>query len=140
MNVYDNKQHTMKTILVDAINTFVDKDLGIDLDMNLLLDTYPEKKLIVTNANDEQMVQFRLDQMPYEVFTLKHNPDKPDPAYFSTLLKKYNYKASDVVYFEHNAEAVESARSIGISTYHYNPEQHDLLALKTFLDVELGKS
>lgn len=129
----------MKLILVDAINTFVIKDQGIDQEIYTLLERYPNQKLIVTNANDEQMIQFGLDKMSYEVFTMKHNPDKPDPVYFSTLMEKYQRKAHELVYFEHNADAVESARSLGITTFQYDPQKRDLLALETFLDVELGK-
>lgn len=129
----------MKTILVDAINTFVIKNQGINQEMYVLLEQYAQQKIVVTNADDAQMVQFGLDKMPYEVFTMKHNPDKPDPVYFSTLMETYGYKPEELVYFEHNVDAVESARSLGIATYHYNFEEHDLLALQTFLDVELRK-
>jgi hypothetical protein len=50
--------------------------------------------------------------MPYEVFTLKHNPDKTDPVYFITLLQHYNLNPNDTVYFEHNIDAVKSAESL----------------------------
>jgi len=38
------------------------------------------------------------------------------------------------VYFEHNPEAVISAQSAGIISYHYDPEKKDLESLKEFLD------
>ena len=66
----------MKTILVDAINTFVIRGEGIFKEMKNLLDRYSNKKIILTNADDEQMNETGLNNMPYEVFTLKHNPDK----------------------------------------------------------------
>ena len=40
--------------------------------------------------------------MPYEVFSLEHNPDKIDPQYFSTLLDKFSLTPNGVLYFEHN--------------------------------------
>ena len=64
----------MKTILVDAVDCFVSKDGEIFKEMHDLLETYQNKKIILTGANDEQYKQFGLDKMPYDVFTLKHNP------------------------------------------------------------------
>jgi HAD superfamily hydrolase (TIGR01509 family) len=131
----------MKTILVDAVNTSIIKDESGQFvkfdDLFNLLETYPNKKIIVTNANDEQMKEFALDTVPYPVFTMKHNPDKPDPVFFKTLLEEYQLQATDLVYFEHNPEAVESAKSVGIHAYHYNKDTKDLVALKAFLDGSL---
>lgn len=124
----------MKTILVDAVNTFVIKDSGIFLDMHHLLEQYPNRKIIVTNANDEQILLFGLDKMPYDVFTMKHDPEKTDPKYFQTVLQKFNLKPEDIVYFEHNKDAVESASSLGIISFHYDPIRKDLDELKAFLD------
>jgi HAD superfamily hydrolase (TIGR01509 family) len=98
---------------------------------------YSNKKIIVTNANDEQLITFGLVNLPYELFTLKHNPDKVDPGYFILLLEKFNLKNDEVVYFEHNPEAVKSAVSLGIHTYHYDVEKRDLEALRKFLDSSL---
>ena len=124
----------MKTILVDAINTFVIKDEGIFERMRVLLEQYSNRKIILTNADDEQMKKYDSDNMPYEVFTLKHNPEKTDPRYFEKMLEFFNLSAGDVVYFEHNENAVKSAQSVGIKTYHYNKDKKDLESLKKFLD------
>ena len=127
----------MKTILVDAVEAFVIEGEGVYKPMHDLLETYPNRKIILTNANDEQMVKFGLTDMPYEVFTLKHNPDKPDPAYFKTMLQHFNLKPEEVVYFEHNPDAVKSAESVGIVSYHYAADTKDITALKAFLDENL---
>ena len=131
----------MRTIFVDAVYCFIiEKEGGkfeIFKDMYDLLETYPNKKIILTGANDEQMIKFGLNNMPYEVFTLKHNPEKTDPKYYETLLNNFNLGKEDVVYFEHGEEAVQSAKSVGINTYHYNNEKKDLEALKSFLDNSL---
>jgi len=91
-------------------------------------------KTILTNANDEQLVPFGLVNLPYEMFTMKHNPDKVDPIYFETMLKQYSLTADDVIYFEHNPDAVKSAESVGITTYFYDSGKKDLDGLKTFLN------
>lgn len=124
----------MKTILVDAVDAFVIAGEGINKPMHELLETYPNRKIILTNANDEQMEKFGLTDMPYEVFTLKHNPDKPDPAYFETMLEHFNLKPEDAVYFEHNPDAVKSAESVDIISHYYDPETKDMTLLKHFLD------
>ncbi|HMS32026.1 MAG TPA: hypothetical protein PKA29_01990 [Candidatus Saccharibacteria bacterium] len=129
----------MKTILVDAINAFVLKDEGIFNEMYKMLEQYPNRKIILTGANDEQMEKFGLNDMPYEVFTLKHDPEKTDPNYFKIMLKHFNLSADDVVYFEHNEDAVKSAQSVGINTFHYDKDAKDLGALKKFIDGSLSK-
>lgn len=87
----------------------------------------------MTGANDEQYKKFGLDNMPYEVFTLKHDPEKTDPKYYETMLAHFSLSSDDVVYFEHNPEAVKSAESVGITSYHYDETKKDLDALKKFI-------
>ncbi len=131
----------MKTILVDAVNTTIIKDESSAFvqfkELFDLLETYSNPKLIVTNANDEQLVEFGLNNVPYSVFTMKHNPDKPDSVYFKTLLQQYSWQPTDVIYFEHNPDAVKSAESVGITSYHYDKDKKDLVGLKQFLDQNI---
>ncbi len=126
----------MKTILVDAWNTFFTAD-GIYKEMFEMLESYSNPKIIVTNANDEQLVHFGINKSPYKVFTLKHNPDKIDSAFFYTLFKEFGLNNKNVLYFEHNLDAVKSAQSVGITTFHYDKDKKDLVALKQFLDVNI---
>jgi len=126
----------MKTILVDAIEAFVIESEGvfkIFKQMHDLLETFPNRKIILTGANDEHFKKFGLDKMPYEVFTLKHNPEKTDPKYYEIMLKYFSLNKDDVVYFEHDEDAVKSAQLVGIKAYYYNSEKKDLIALKDFL-------
>lgn len=125
----------MKTILVDAWNTFISED-GINLDLKKLLDSYPNNKIIVTNANAEEQITFGMHNMPYPVFSLAHNPNKSDANYFAIMLQQYNLSREDVVYFEHNIDAVTSAKSIGIPTFHYN-KLENLDHLNHFLNSNL---
>jgi uncharacterized protein YndB with AHSA1/START domain len=126
----------MKTILVDAIDGLVLKDGTIFQELYELLEIFPHRKIVLTGANDEQFKEFNLANVPYELFTLKHN----DPKYFEMMLKHYGLSADDVIFFEHNPDAVNSAETVGIKTYFYDPNKRDLEALKGFLNSNLMTS
>lgn len=125
----------MKTILVDAWNTFV-KEHGIDKDIKVVLEKFPNPKIIVTNANNNEMIKLGITNMPYPVFSLSHNPNKIDPTYFGKLLQKYKLNANDVIYFEHNKEAFTTAKSLGIKSLWFKKNQ-DINTLKAFLKNNL---
>lgn len=130
----------METILIDAVYCFViekNNQFEIFQDLYNLLEQYPNKKLILTGADDEGIKKYGLDNVPYEVFTMKHNPEKTNPEYYKILLKQYNLDKGNVIYFEHSPEAVKSAQSVGINTYFYDNEKKDLKSLKNFLDDNL---
>lgn len=127
----------MKTILVDGISGLILKDGTLFQEMYELLEQYPNPKLVLTGANDEQWKQFNLDISPYEVFTLKHNPEKTDRKYYEILLNKYNLQVEDVIFFEHNSDAAKTAESIGIKTLFYDHTKKDLVELKKFIDSSL---
>lgn len=128
----------MKTILVDAVNAFIVKTSENTFEifdkMHKMLEEFPNKKIILTGADDEQFKKYGLDKMPYKVFTLKHTPEKTDPEYYKKMLKHFNLKAEDVVYFEHNKEAVESAQFVGIKTHFWDSERQPLRELSIFLE------
>lgn len=127
----------MKTILVDGINAFIveaEEGFKIYEPMQKMLDEFPNTKIILTGANDEQFKKFGLDKMPYEVFTLKHDPEKTNPEYYRKMLKHFNLESEDVVYFEHNPEAVKSAESVGIKTHYWDNEKRPLRELSIFLE------
>ncbi len=123
----------MKTILVDAWNTFI-TEAGVDLEIKAIVDRFPNPKIIVTNANEEEQAVFGMVNLPYPLYSMGHHPDKTDPYYFECLLKTYGLKAEDVVYLEHNADAVASAASVGIKSHWYDYELRDLKKLEEFLD------
>jgi len=127
----------MKTILVDAVDTFVIENHGIDQDMHKLLETFSNKKIILTNANDEEAIRFGLVNLPYELFSLKHQPNKTDPKYYKIMFERLGLKKEDVIYFEHNPEAVKSAKTVGMNTYYFDPEKRDLVGLKNYLTGNL---
>ena len=127
----------MKTILVDSVNCIVSEEGMIFKEMQNLLDSYSNKKIILTGALYEKFQMYSLDKMPYEVFTQQHNPEKTDPKYFNALFEKFNLSKNDVVYFEHNMEAVKIAEAVGIKSYYYDENKKDLGSLKNFLDENL---
>ncbi|MBL1434490.1 hypothetical protein COB87_002915 [Candidatus Wolfebacteria bacterium] len=128
----------MKTILVDAVHTFViEGDEGVFGPfgkMHKMLEDFPNRKIILTSANDEQFKKFDLGNMPYEVFTLKHSPEKTDPEYYKKMLEHFALKAEDVVYFEHGVKAIESAKSVNIKTHYWDSESKPLRELVVFLE------
>jgi len=126
----------MKTILVDAWNTFVTKD-GIFKEMHEMLEGFDNTKIILTNANEEEKIKLGIVNMPYEVFSLSHNPDKTDPEYFRKILNHFSLSPDEVIYFEHNKDAVKSAESVGIKTFHYNKDTKDIESVKVFLKDNL---
>ena len=127
----------MKTILVDAVRAYVIEGEGVYQPLHELLETYPNKKIVLTQANEEKMREFGLDTLPYEVFTTSFNPMKTNPEYYKIVFEKYDLKVDDVVYFEHDINAVKSAQSLGIPTFFYDEEKKDIDALKTFLDINV---
>jgi HAD superfamily hydrolase (TIGR01509 family) len=127
----------MKVILVDAIYAFIIEGQGMFREMYDLLETYPNRKIILTGASGDRFVEYGLDKMPYEVFTLANNPPKSDSAYYKKMLEHFGLTKDDVIYFEHNLDAVKSAQSVGITTHYYDPDKKDLEALKNFLDSTL---
>jgi len=127
----------MKTILVDAVYAFIiETENGFEIfePMRKILDAFPNRKIILTGANNETFKKFGLDKMPYAVFTLKHNPKKTDPKYYELMLKNFNLHSEDVIYFEHNPEAVKSAQSVGIKTHFWDNEKRPLRELQIFLE------
>jgi FMN phosphatase YigB (HAD superfamily) len=127
----------MKTILVDAINGLINDDGSLFQEMYDLLEAYDNIKIVLTGANDEQFKKFNLHESPYDVFTLEHNPEKTEPEYYKRMLEYFKLAPDNVVYFEHNIDAVKSADSVGIKTYYYDHKKRDLTSLKKFLDENL---
>jgi len=127
----------MRTILVDAVYCFVSDTGEIFEEMHELLETYPNRKILMTGADDKQFKKWRLDTMPYSAFTLKHKPEKTDPSYYKKMLGHFGLKPDEVIYFEHNPDAVKSAQSVGINSYFFDNDKKDLDALKKFLDNNL---
>jgi len=130
----------MKTILVDAVDCFIVEQDGkwqVFPQMHELLEKYPNKKIILTGAPQDKWELYGLNNVPYEFFTLSQNPKKIDPNYYKIMLEHFKLRKEEVIYFEHNPEAVKSAQTAGILTYFYDNEKKDLESLKKFLDDNL---
>ena len=126
----------MKIILVDAWNTFV-TDSWINKGMYELLETFPNRKIILTNADSEKQKKLWLVNLPYELFTLNFNPEKSQWGYYEKMLEHFWLTSEDVIYFEHNEEAVEKARETWIITLYYDKDKKDLVELEKFLKDNL---
>jgi hypothetical protein len=51
--ILTRKKASNKVILVDAWNTFI-TEVGVDMEMQKILDKFPNKKIILTNADNEK--------------------------------------------------------------------------------------
>ena len=129
----------MKTLLIDAVNTFIIKGEWIDQNIYQIIQQYPDiQNIIVTNADYQQDNLFGLCDMPYPVFTGKKNPHKSDPSYYQLLYKTHNLNPQDIIYIEHNIDAIKSAQQNGINkTYHFDPLQKNYDKLDQFLKNHL---
>jgi len=47
---------------------------------------------------------------------------KPDPKIFYLLLNRYNIKAEESVFIDDNADNIKTARNLGFTTIHVNPQ------------------
>ncbi len=128
----------MKVLLVDAINTLVIPGKGIYEPLFDLLKTYPNRKIVLTGANDKEFIEHGLDKIPYEVFTLKHNPEKSNSDYYKILLKHFDLTINEVLYIEHNLEALRSAESLKIKVFHYDKDLKDINSLNQFLEINIS--
>lgn len=127
----------MKIILVDAWNTFVTES-WINKEMQIMLDKFPNKKIILTNANKEKQIEFWLVNLPYEMFSQNFNPLKTNPEFYENFLKEYDLEAENCIYFEHDLIAVNSAKSVWIKTFHYDKDKKDLESLYDFLKENIN--
>lgn len=51
---------------------------------------------------------------------------KPDAEIFEMLLKENDLKAEETFYIEDGEKHIETAESLGIKTWHFNPEEDDI--------------
>ena len=103
----------------------------------MLLESFPNPKIILTNANEEERIKFGIISMPYQVFSCDHHPDKINPIFYQKLLERYSLSPEETLYFEHNIDHVNSALSIGIQAEHYDKDRKDIESLKKFLQANL---
>lgn len=122
----------MKTILVDAWNTFLGSD-GVNKELFEMLETFPNTKIIVTNANPEERKELGMVGMPYRLYSLNHEPEKTDSEYFDRLMIDLDLEPEQLIYFEHNLQSVESARAVGIKSFHFDHINPDYKSLENFL-------
>jgi len=123
---FDVENSKEKFILVDAVHCLVDKEGNVNQKLKTYLDSLKNRKIVLTNAPFEKHKKFFRNIKDYEIFTLEFKPEKNNPEYYKKFLKKFNLSASDVIYFEHDKEAFNSAKSVGIGTFFYENNVEDV--------------
>jgi len=123
----------IKAILVDAMYCLFDKDRNLNKELFSMLNNYPTKLIIVTNADlndtkNKPLTEFISDNI--DIYTLKNNPDKSNPEYFEKLLNKYNLKPNEIIYFDHSEDNLNSAKKLGIKTELYKNSKQ----IQNFID------
>ena len=124
-----------KVVLVDAVHCLVDAEGKVNQELRTYLDVLGNKKIVLTNAPKENHKVF-FKNIDYEIFTLENKPNKKNPDYYEKVLKKFNLGANDVIYFEHDKESAESAKSVGINTLFY---QNKVGEVKEFVNNALNQ-
>lgn len=123
-----------KILLVDAVGCLVNHKGKVNLKIKNLIEKFKNRKIVLTNANDKERKIF-LKNVDYKVFTLKHKPNKSSITYYKKFLNTYNFHSEQLIYFEHNIDAVNSARKNGIITHHYDG---NIQKLESFLHLNLS--
>ncbi|MFC1798093.1 hypothetical protein ACFLY2_03080 [Patescibacteria group bacterium] len=54
-----------------------------------MLENFENRKIILTNADEEKQKDLGLINLPYEMFSLNFNPLKSDSKYYEIFLEKY---------------------------------------------------
>lgn len=130
----DNKNHTTKVLLVDAVRTIISSDTeysvdtrGLNKDLaDYLQDLNGYRIIVVTNASDLKLEKIKryLSDYDFELFSLANNPSKTDPRYFENLLAHYRLQGEDCLYIDHQQDNLNAAKEQGISwTLYTNNDQ-----------------
>ena len=127
----------MKTILVDAIHCYIEKqDNGsflINKEMHTMLESFQERKILLTGSPKDTFDERQLTHAPYTVFSLEQDPPKANPEYYKIMLQYFQLTPDEVVHFEHNQTSIQSAEAAGITTYFYDNQKKDIRALQRYI-------
>lgn len=131
------KINSEKIILIDALKTIIYADDKYNIDSFHLnselveyLNKLPNKKIVLTNASGEKLDKIKemLKPFDYEIFTLNANPKKSEGEYFNILMNKYELDLKNVIYFDHNSENLQAAKSKDIEIiYQYEHNNRNLI-------------
>ncbi len=130
--------YRITTILCDLIGTFADKQGNIYNDINEVLKTFSQQKILLTSATNQQLKDFKLTNLPYPVYTTEHTIEKSNPEYYKKLLKQFNLTPQEVIYIERKHEAIKTAQMLGIKTIKFNPEKRNINTVRKLLQKHLN--
>ena len=60
-----------------------------------------------------------------------------DLNYYKILLEQFDLAVEDLIYIEHNMEAIRSAESLNIKVFHYDKDLKDINKLNQFLELNI---
>ena len=127
---YDKKR---RVILVDGINCLLDeKDLSLNKPLHDLLISYEARVIVVTNVKREKVEKIVKD-LGFELFTLEHKIEKDKPGYYQELLKEFNLKKDEVLFFDHNLASALGGKAAGIISEHCE----SIEAIRKFIDKNI---
>jgi HAD superfamily hydrolase (TIGR01509 family) len=125
-----------KTILIDGMNCIYDKEFNVNDKLLGIINSFNNRKILVVNGFRDIGLKI-LEGNNFEGFSLEEEGIKKDDVrYFEKLFDKFNLKAEEVVYFDHNEVNVETAKRLGIKSILFKDEEK----IKEFLQKNLDSS
>ncbi len=118
----------MKTILIGAYNTLINEEEHLS-EINKMLETFPNKKIILTPYNKQNNLEW--------INSWNNHVWKNNPEYYKYILEEHCLSPYEVIHFDDNQKAIESAKKIWIQTYFYDANTKDLTALEKYLKENL---
>ncbi len=128
-----------RVILVDGMHCIYDKDFNINLELLKFLNDLNTHTILTVAGFREKGKELVKTSDPskesnWEAFSLEEKGIKKDnPEFYKKLLEKFNLSPSEVIYFEHDKNAVKTAEKVGIMSKHYT----GLDSIKKFIEDNL---
>ena len=128
-----------RLILVDGMHCLYDKDFNLNQELLNLINSFNSHNILVVNKFRKKGLDLVKKSSlgrnsNWEAFSLEENEiNKDNPKYFKELLKKFNLKPEEVMYFDHDKKNVETAQRLDILSKHYT----DTKSIKEFVEKNL---
>lgn len=92
---------------------------------------------LLSNTNELHVKKIKQDNGPFlykqfirqfeqVYFSYEMGMRKPDAEIFEKLLSEHELEAAETFYIDDGAKHIQTARQLGIHTWHFKPEQHDI--------------
>ena len=121
-DVFMQYNKRIRTILVDGLGCIYDEDFKINEKLANIINKFNAKKILVVSGSREKGRKASEEYLS-DAFSLEEKGVKKDnPEFFRVLLKKYNLKPEEVVYFDHAEANIKSAESLRIKSKIYKDD------------------